>query len=286
MQRVRDAGTQAKRAPSGRRVEIRQHRRQETDDESRRDIPQASAHGRRPGGPVHGGGRPRSNGRTWRRDHGGVLPGVAVAEPGVQGRRLLRQGDGRQGQLAFVRQRQRDDRRDGVGRRADRLLPGADALRGGGDQGRPAEAGQRGGVLRGERQLHRPQGRGHHPGQREGPGGQEGGEPRGQRDALQDVAHVAAPGRGRGQDQPLADEPAGRRGGPGARRRGDGVRVRRRAAEDDELRRTADDRQGAGGHRYPRLRRRIGDERLRRAASGSGGQVPAAHRGRQQHVPG
>ena len=58
---------------------------------------------------------------------------------------------------------------------------------------------------------------------------------------------TATPGRGCEQDQPPADEPAGRRGGPRARGRGDGVRVRRRAAEDDEVRRAVDDREGAGG---------------------------------------
>ena len=53
---------------------------QEDSDEDKHGITTVLPSGRRSGGPVHGGGRSRGNGRTRRRDHGGVLPGMAVAE--------------------------------------------------------------------------------------------------------------------------------------------------------------------------------------------------------------
>ena len=96
--------------------------------------------------------------------------------------------------------------------------------------------------------------------------GRKGRESHRQRDALQDAAHAATPGVDANKINLLQMNPpegaaALARGG-----RGDGVRVRRRAAEDDEVRRAVDDREGAGGHRHPRVRRRVGDERLCRGS--------------------
>ena len=217
---------------------------------------------------------------------GGLFPGMADRQPGGAGRQDLRRGAGRRGRVARLRQRQRDDPGHGVGRRGHRLQPGLRALRGRRDQRRAAEAGRHRCQLFRERPLHRARRRRDHQGERQGARGQEGRDADRQRHALQ-AAEDAGASRGRrleGRDR--ADEPGRCRGGAGARRRADGLRLRRADRPHEDRRQAADDRRRAGGGRHQHLRHHQRDRQLRRRASRSGQEVPRRHRSGQRRLQG